>query len=226
MPVRRRALIGALITMALIGASRALSQAPDEVTAAWAAARAQALAGDVIAQFSLGSRLLWSGGDLQQAETWLRMAADQSYAPAEFELSQLLEAAPGSERDAEMAMHWLRRSAEHGFPPAQRALGDRYRAGSGVAQDLGRAAEWYRPAAEAGDLLAQYHLGQLHFEGGTGVAQDYLWAYVWFDLAAAQTPLEDNWKALFELRNICAVRMTSEQLETARRLVGDRSRAR
>jgi len=42
-------------------------------------------------------------------------------------------------------------------------------------------------------------------------------AYVWFDIAAAQTPLVDNQKALLELRNIAAARMQPESLAEAER---------
>jgi hypothetical protein len=39
------------------------------------------------------------------------------------------------------------------------------------------------------------------------VPRDYAAAYLWFSLAAGQTPLEDNRKGLLELRNIAAARM-------------------
>jgi TPR repeat protein len=53
------------------------------------------------------------------------------------------------------------------------------------------------------------------------VPRDYVRAYVWFDRAAAQTPLEDNRKALIELRDIAAVRMSPGELDLARLMVRD-----
>jgi len=51
------------------------------------------------------------------------------------------------------------------------------------------------------------------------VTRDYASAYVWFTLAAGQTPLEDNRKGLLELRNIAAARMTPAAVAAARRQV-------
>jgi hypothetical protein len=57
------------------------------------------------------------------------------------------------------------------------------------------------------------------FFDGIGVARDYASAYVWFALAAGQTPLIDNRKQLIELRNIAAARMTPQQVADAARRV-------
>jgi TPR repeat protein len=48
---------------------------------------------------------------------------------------------------------------------------------------MAQAADWYRKAAELGDTGAQGTLGVL-YSMGQGVAQSYLDAYYWFDLAA------------------------------------------
>jgi hypothetical protein len=83
-----------------------------------------------------------------------------------------------------------------------------------------------RRAADGDDIRAQYQLGQMYFTG-SGVALDYVSAYVWFSLAAGQAPLIDNRKALLEMRNIAAARMTPEQVagsRTPRRRRGTRPR--
>ena len=80
------------------------------------------------------------------------------------------------------------------------------------------AVRWYRQAADGDDLRAQYQLGQAYFDG-SGVARDYVSAYLWFTIAAGQTPLIDNRKQLIELRNIAAARMTPEQEADAKRRV-------
>lgn len=56
--------------------------------------------------------------------------------------------------------------------------------GEGVASDHAAAVSWFRKAADQGHTLAQNHLG-LMFENGWGVAQDYVQAHRWYNLAAA-----------------------------------------
>jgi hypothetical protein len=58
----------------------------------------------------------------------------------------------------------------------------------------------------------------MYFDG-TGVARDYGAAYLWFSIAAGQTPLEDNRKGLLELRNIAAARMTAAAVAAAAKRV-------
>jgi hypothetical protein len=43
--------------------------------------------------------------------------------------------------------------------------------------------KWYRKAAEQGDARAQLNLGLMYAEG-TSITQDYIQAYMWFDLSA------------------------------------------
>jgi len=55
--------------------------------------------------------------------------------------------------------------------------------------------------------------------GKLDIVRDYASAYVWFSIAAGQTPLEDNRKGLLELRNIAAARMTPAAVAAAARRV-------
>ena len=87
-----------------------------------------------------------------------------------------------------------------------------------MSADPAEAVRWYHRAAEGDDIRAQYQLGQMYFTG-RGVTLDYAAAYLWFSVAAGQTPLVDNEKALIELRNIAAARMTPEAVAAAERLV-------
>jgi len=196
-----------------------LGAADADVDRALAAARARAAAGDVIAQFSLGSFLYYGGSDTAQAVEWIRRAAAQGYAPAELHMGQIYDfgfGVPQSDRDA---LAWYRKAAGHGSAAAERTIGEFCLKGRGVAADAAEAARWFQRGADGDDLRAQYQLGQLYFDG-TGVARDYASAYVWFTIAAGQTPLEDNRKGLLELRNIAAVRMKPAQLAEAKRRVG------
>ena len=52
---------------------------------------------------------------------------------------------------------------------------------------------------------------------GTGIGRDNQLAYLWFAVAAGQTPLPDNREAIIEMRNIAAARMTPEEESSAAR---------
>jgi hypothetical protein len=193
----------------------------EDVEKALSVARGNAAAGDVVAQYSLGAMLYYGGDDTAQAIDWFRKAAAQKYAPAEFQLGQLYDFGFGVTQNDREALAWYRKAAEHGNVAGQRAVGDFYQKGrGGVAADPAEAARWYRRGADGDDVRAQYQLGEMYFSG-TGVTRDYASAYLWFSIAASQTPLEDNRKGLLELRNIAAARMTAEQVEDAARRVAE-----
>ena len=189
-----------------------------DVERALLAARVRATAGDVVAQFSLGAMLYYSGDDMAEAIKWLRRAAAQKYAPAEFHMGQLHDFGFGVTQNDGEALVWYRKAAEHGSAAGQRAVGDFYRKGRGVRASATDAARWYRRGADGDDVRAQYQLGDMYFSG-SGVTRDYAAAYVWFSLAASQAPLVDNRKGLLELRNIAAARMTPEAVADAARRV-------
>jgi len=194
---------------------------PNDVAEAMAAVRARAEAGRVIAQFTLGSILHYGNVDRDEALQWFRRAAESGYAPAQYQLGQLYQLGVGVPQDDEVALAWYRPAAESGVAPAQRLVGDFYRFGwGGVAPDAAEAARWYRRAAEGDDIRAEYALGQMYFDG-ENLPRDYGAAYLFFSLAARQAPLADNRKALVELRNIAAVRMTPEAVAEAERRVAE-----
>ena len=180
--------------------------------------RALATRGDVIAQFTLAEWLYYGSPDTAAGVEWLKRAAAQQYAPAEFQMGQLYDFGFVVDQSDAEALSWYRKAAGRGSAPAQRAVGEFYQKGRGVKPDLPEAARWFRLAADGDDLRAQYHLGQMYFDGA-GVQRDYASAYVWFTLAAGQTPLEDNRDGLLELRNIAAGRMTPAALGAAARRV-------
>jgi TPR repeat protein len=81
-----------------------------------------------------------------------------------------------------------------------------------VKQDYAEAAKWYRKAAEQGDICSQYELGMM-YEDGHGVPQDFVQAYMWFDLEAAQGLPNGQDK-----RDSIAKKMTPAQIAEAQRL--------
>ena len=72
-------------------------------------------------------------------------------------------------------------------------------------------AEW-KPLAEQGDAAAQNNLG-LMYDNGEGVPQDYVLAYMWYNIAVAG---EENYVS--KNKDILAKVMTSTQIAEAQRL--------
>lgn len=102
------------------------------------------------------------------------------------------------------ARAWLRAQAEAGLRPAQSALGQLL-----LEEDASAAAPWLQRAAQAGDVESQHQLGRLHIQG-SGVAQDYVQAHKWLNVAAA-----GGSTAAFDMRAVVADLMTPEQLAEA-----------
>ncbi len=78
--------------------------------------------------------------------------------------------------------------------------------------DYATALTEFRPLAQQGDASAQNNLG-LMYSKGRGVAQDYVQAHMWVNLAAAQG-IEDARDA----RDILVEQMTPAQIAEAQRL--------
>ncbi|MEM6647344.1 MAG: tetratricopeptide repeat protein [Bacteroidota bacterium] len=96
--------------------------------------------------------------NLEQAETLLRLSAEQEYLPAWFALGETLEAR-GEHKEA---ARWYTRPADAGDQFAQYRLGQLHEQGLGVRRNWKRAAEWYQRAAEQGYVTAYFALGQLY----------------------------------------------------------------
>ena len=77
-------------------------------------------------------------------------------------------------------------------------------------------------AAEQGDYFAQDILAGLYLED-RGVAQDYLQAHMWFNLAAARIPAAQSvYRSLIvEKRDGLAAKMPPGQIAEAQRLARD-----
>ena len=111
----------------------------------------------------------------------------------------------------------LRERADKGDADAQFNLGKMYEAGRGRYQkDYAEAARWYRASAEQGDAFAQASLGIL-YRFGKGVPQNYVQAYMWFQLAASQDT-EGAEESIAEMHDAAAARMSPQQIAEAVRL--------
>lgn len=145
----------------------------------------QAADGAAGAQYLTGLFYLTGSGTLRNAvaaEQWLRRAASQEFAAAQYQLGKLLEHRGGV---AAEARRWHRAAASQGFAPAQNALGRIYLQGRGVPADPAAAAHWFEKAARSKLPSAQINLGLLYLHGH-GQAQDPKRGIHWLRLAARQ----------------------------------------
>ena len=120
-----------------------------------------------------------------EAVKWVRKAAEQGFARAQYDLGLMYQFGRGVERSNEKAVEWYLKAAEQGYADAQYHLGVMYENGIGVEQSYEKAAGWYLKAAEQGYADAQYHLGYMYYYG-FGVEESYEKAAEWYLKAAEQ----------------------------------------
>ena len=151
--------------------------------------RARAEKSDAQAQFELGVAFgfgtLGIAKDAVVAVMWYRKAAEQGFAPAQYNLGVCYEQGKGAAKDEAAAVIWYRKAAEQMLAAAQYNLGVCYYRGHGVAKDAVEAVRWVRKAAEQNLARAQNGLG-LCYGKGQGVAKDAAEAVMWYRKAAEQ----------------------------------------
>ncbi|MCZ6589376.1 MAG: tetratricopeptide repeat protein [Alphaproteobacteria bacterium] len=114
-----------------------------------------------------------------------RLAAEQGYAPAQYQLGLMYDTGHGLPQDYTKAVRWYRLAADQGHSDAQFNVGAMYYNGFGVPQDYGEALKWFRRGAEQRDAQAQSLLGAM-YGAGFGVPQDDTEALKWYRLATKQ----------------------------------------
>ncbi|MFZ1085370.1 MAG: tetratricopeptide repeat protein [Terracidiphilus sp.] len=121
-------------------------------------------------------------------------------AAAQVLVGESYAAGKGVERDLKLAGEWYGKAAAQGDLAGELHLAVLYRdGGKDFPRDMGVAAEWYRKAAEQGDVSAQATMGVLS-SIGQGVAQNYVEAYYWLNLAAAvKGPKQEQYAASRQL---------------------------
>ncbi len=123
--------------------------------------------------------------DYARAMIFMRKAADQGDAKAEYNIGVMYYGGQGVARDYAQAMIWFRKAADQGLAHAQNSIGVMYNNGRGVALDHRQAMIWYRKAADQGLAEAQHNIGVM-YDHGQAVAQDFRQAMIWFRKAADQ----------------------------------------
>jgi uncharacterized protein len=91
---------------------------------------------------------------------WLTLAANQDYAPAEFQLGHIYLYGSGTPSDYQQALVWEKKAAQQGEPEAQRDLAFMYEQGFGVQADPQEAMFWNRKSAQQGERMAQLQLAK------------------------------------------------------------------
>jgi TPR repeat protein len=99
--------------------------------------------------------------DVEQAEKWLRMAANANHVRSMTRLGMLLFRDERSDEDKRESLDWYRRAAELGDSSGMISMGLAYREGRCVPVDEKKAVEWFIKAHEAGARNAADLAGRL-----------------------------------------------------------------
>ena len=162
--------------------------------------------------------------DMDKAVELYRAAFDQGETAAAERLGTLtIEGALDGKIAPQRSLPWVAAAARAGQPEALEWLQNRADDMPGAALHLGlialegdaadtkAAAAWLEQAAQGGLTEAQFQLGTL-YSTGNGVAQDYVQAHKWFNIAAAR-----GHGGALQTRETLASLMTPEEIAAAQR---------
>ena len=158
--------------------------------------------------------------DYREAEGWLRLAAAQGDADAQFWLGTGYEQSWFGAADYLEALKWLRKAAQQGHPDAQFCLGQMYEDGEGVPANDVIAAHWYREAADhspsylGGVWEAETQLVYMYRD--RRLPRDDVQAYMWFSIVGSSVEPPDDG----DIKKV-ARHMTKEQIAEAQSLAED-----
>lgn len=108
------------------------------------------------------TRLAYNFRGMEMADAaWLKQAAEQGYAAAQFTLARNYRQGKGVERDLGQQLIWLTKAAKSNLSWAAYELGRVYETGEGVAANEEVARRWYRQAAEQNLIPAIKRLADL-----------------------------------------------------------------
>ena len=142
-----------------------------------------------LTQYKVAKRYIEGDGvekDLSRAVSWLSDSAEQSYAPAQYQLGMYyFEGRGGLVSNPKEAARLFTGAANQGHKESLFMLGQMYEEGIGVEQDDETSSQMYLKAAHAGHIEAQYQIGN-RYEDGIGIDEDRKSAFKWFRSAAEQ----------------------------------------
>ena len=134
--------------------------------------------------FNLGESFFYKQ-DYENAVKYIKPAAEQGHAKAQFRLGYCCFDGLGVTQDHKEAVKWYRKAVEQKHSGAQCNLGYCYEKGLGVMKDYKEAIKWYTKAVKQGNAQAQCNLGYC-YEKGQGVMKDMQEAIKWYTKAAEQ----------------------------------------
>ena len=153
----------------------------------------------------------------------VRSAADNGDAESQCSIANRYYRGDGVPQDYSEARKWYELAAAQGNSEALYKLGVIYKTGEGGIEDKQKSLKYYTEASKKGHAKAQLELGKWYYVGYSGL-KDYVTAYMFFNLAAANTkrdqvmiltgtPIEaDEWKSILEEV------MTSDEIAKAQSL--------
>jgi uncharacterized protein len=131
--------------------------------------RKAAQQGDPLAGWLIGRHYLLGNGvprDLDAAQKWLKMSAEQNNAYGAYYYGRLL-----ADKDYTKAPKYYKIAADQGLPQAQYFYAKALKDGRGIAQDRLTAYVWYSIAADAGYTAANADLAELDKSGAVTMEQ-------------------------------------------------------
>src|SRR5262245_46726509 len=108
--------------------------------------------------------------------------AEQGNAEAQLIVAKMYMIGQGVPQNADQAIKWYRASADQGNADAQFFLGAMYLLPQ---KDIAEGLKWLKLSAQQGMQDAQYLLGMAYLKG-QNLTHDFVQAYMWLQLAAAQ----------------------------------------
>ena len=170
------------------------------------------LAAPAWADFKAGADAYQSGDYATALREWQPLA-EQGHALAQYNLGLLYANGQGVSKDDAQARQWYEKAAAQGHADAQVNLGILYDYGRGVPQDYKMAVYWYRLSANQGNDLAQRNLASCM---SVGTACRRTMSRPTCGTAWGQ---RTERKSGAVLRDALAIRMTSDQIVEAQKLV-------
>jgi len=141
-----------------------------------------ALGGTATAQDLAKGKAAYKAQDYKAALKELKPLAEAGNAEAQLYYSRILGGGWGVSANVPLSLKWLHKAVAQGLAEAQYELGLYHH----NKDEWHKAAKMHRAAAEQNHCAAQHFLGKA-YEEGQGAPQDYVLAYMWYNLAAAQT---------------------------------------
>lgn len=173
-----------------------------------------AIEGSLDALWLLGSFQLWGSvePDYAAAREYFERAAASGHVESQSSLGDIFADGAGVPQDYAQAAHWYTLAAERGYAYAQYQLSIFYITGLGVEENESKGGELMRSAAIGGHADAQFQLGEL-YASGLGVLQDFVYAHMWYNIAASKGREDAS-----EKRQSISRLMTAAQIEDAQEL--------